>query len=129
MVASGYQENCVKSPKQVYVLGIARGYHLLPTNLQQKVANHEHLDCHLHTCDMENLEEFLQDLGLLYHHLHVNNWAYLVDQGSALPSYVKNTRDYDEEYWTRTGDGCYENLSTGAALNDIFSRHHNKTFG
>ena len=38
MVSSGMEENCIKSPKAIMVLGMVRGHELLPSHLQERVA-------------------------------------------------------------------------------------------
>jgi len=127
MVPSGMQENCVKSAKQIKILGIVKGHHLLPSKFQSSIEQNAPGESFLQPGDEPKMQSFLQDLGLLFHKLKVDDRAYIMDDFSMedWPAFVENP-EFDEEalYWTRSWDDCYENCFSGTQCS--FARNHVK---
>jgi len=123
MVKSGLQENYFKSPRQVRLLGVAKGHALLPTEWQNSLSNNEGMSHLLQSSERENLKSFLEDLGLLYHKLKLEDGSYLAD----LPGFGSKVVIMDGsngelgEYWTTSWDGCYENRRTGTKHDNLMN--------
>jgi len=121
MVPSNLPENCLKSPKQVRILGVSRGFRKLPWSAQQKTHNDSCRGNILGDDEDAELTAFLQDQGLLYHKVYTPS-----ARGYMFDDYPKGAVDFcpnpwrlaDDRncYWTRSWDDCYENLGTGRVL-------------
>jgi len=120
MVLSGLEENCIKSESQIRILGVCKGFRYLDQDAQDLERNLcSSSDSALGDDEMEDIYDFLVKNGLLYSKLYnrtngtflaASNYSYEVEAVSNKNCYGKRM------YWTRSYDGCIENLLTGEVI-------------
>ena len=124
MIPSGFEENCVKSKGQVRVLGVTRGWRLLPHDVRALTHNLERSPgTDLNRREKKALHDLLTAQGILYCHIgHARSHLFLervVLQGpraDVVPLLSELDPSDEAQMWTRSWDGCLENKLDGSVL-------------
>ena len=119
MVPSGLEENCIKSDSQICILGVCKGFGYLDEDAQDEERNLcNNQDSSMDNDEKNDVYDFLVKNGILYTKLYnASNGTFLA--ASSYGNEVVATQYNDNlraMYWTRSYNGCIENLATGQVI-------------
>jgi len=110
------EETCVKSTRQVRILGIARGWDRLPQEVRRGLRNLQGTGDTLDKMENRVLDDMLERLGIVYCHLVNTDTQMMMEADSRGGLRVGEWSGSDNQQWTRTWDNCMENKADGRVL-------------
>ena len=106
----------MKSNKLIKILGIVRGWKLLPGHVQELTRNCEASPDTLDQDEKVQLSRFVRDLGLDYTSFYSNDMSHYLAQNANGTGVMWVDALDDFSLWTRSWYNAYENKATGNRL-------------